>query len=430
MGPLGIDILLQHITEHVSHWWADWQDFFTHLREADERAIATVLLPYFRQHEMTARLLDDEGMMGYAEHIVGAKYTLLFATRYDAEHPGAGLAIIPMCLTALTTYQGVMGELPANIKWLFGAKSVTERRLNTLINEQPTLLQADGCLWYEEQETALPMNYSPTLILGTKGKLAVELTVQTTQQALQAAYGAIVPNAAWRLVWALGSLKDVHEEVLLEGFYDTLVPLEDTAIEPLYTLPDTAAQLAQQWGLEQLLLGVRGFQAHYAHLVTPTLTLTYVHGGDATRPGQELLPTRAVAQIDFSLVPWQNPHAIFASLQQHLRMQGFPDIETHVLTTSSPAHTSPEDPFVRLVQQASVIAYGRPLLTLPMMAESIPLAPLRRLAGMPVIIIPIPFSMQQLYIIHDQHVENIAGSLRQVAAIITDMPQLSQRSHQ
>ena len=37
-------------------------------------------------------------------------------------------------------------------------------------------------------------------------------------------YAQLIPNAAWRLVWALSTLKAPDERVLIEGFYDDLLP--------------------------------------------------------------------------------------------------------------------------------------------------------------------------------------------------------------
>ena len=36
--------------------------------------------------------------------------------------------------------------------------------------------------------------------------------------------GTVVPNPAWRLVWALASLKDMEEDIHIEGFYDMVSP--------------------------------------------------------------------------------------------------------------------------------------------------------------------------------------------------------------
>ncbi|HLZ59107.1 MAG TPA: peptidase dimerization domain-containing protein [Ktedonosporobacter sp.] len=176
----------------------------------------------------------------------------------------------------------------------------------------------------------------PIQALGKKGLLRVELEVQTSPHEISSAHGGIVPNAAWRLLWALGSLKSPQEEILIEGFYDTLTFPEDETVEFLRTLPDSAPRLAQQWGLPQLLLELQGFQLYYVWLLTPTCTITGIQSGTLREePGgldaHRTIPGRARAQVDFQLVPGQEPHDIFAKLQRHLQVQGFSDIEVRLL---------------------------------------------------------------------------------------------------
>jgi acetylornithine deacetylase/succinyl-diaminopimelate desuccinylase-like protein len=189
----------------------------------------------------------------------------------------------------------------------------------------------------------------------------------------------------------LNSLKDDREEILIEGFYDTLAPIEDDALTSLYTLPDTAPMLARQWGMKHLLLGLQGFQMHYAHLLTPTCTINFITGGDETNSIPEpsfplQIPSQARAQIDFYLVPGQEPDDVFARLQRHLHNQGFSDIEAHLRYRCPPAYTPLADSFVQLVCNATIRAYGHEPLILPIQPESHPLSLLQHVTGMPMLI--------------------------------------------
>ena len=58
-----------------------------------------------------------------------------------------------------------------------------------------------------------------------RGICYVELRARTaTQDAHSGLGGSIFPNAAWRLTWALASLKGPDERVRIPGFYDNVVP--------------------------------------------------------------------------------------------------------------------------------------------------------------------------------------------------------------
>ena len=52
-----------------------------------------------------------------------------------------------------------------------------------------------------------------------------------------------------------------------------------------------------------------------------------------------MLPARAMAKMDFRLVPDQDPHDIMAKLRRHLDSHGFGDIEIRKFGGEHPART-------------------------------------------------------------------------------------------
>ena len=57
--------------------------------------------------------------------------------------------------------------------------------------------------------------------LGLRGICYVELSVETASTDVHSGLGgSIFPNAAWRLVWALSTLKGEDERIRIKGFYD------------------------------------------------------------------------------------------------------------------------------------------------------------------------------------------------------------------
>lgn len=57
------------------------------------------------------------------------------------------------------------------------------------------------------------------ITLGVRGLLYVDLSVETLPADAHSGLVNLLPNAPWRLVWALASLKDAGERVLIPGFY-------------------------------------------------------------------------------------------------------------------------------------------------------------------------------------------------------------------
>jgi hypothetical protein len=63
----------------------------------------------------------------------------------------------------------------------------------------------------------------PVLTLGFKGIVYLELEYTTNPLDVHSSQAAILPNPAWKLVWALNSMRG-EDGVLVEGFYENVEP--------------------------------------------------------------------------------------------------------------------------------------------------------------------------------------------------------------
>jgi acetylornithine deacetylase/succinyl-diaminopimelate desuccinylase-like protein len=339
-------------------------------------------------------------------------------------------------LLALDLYREWAGNIPVNIKWLLHLSATSNASHSgsprSIVEEQSQYLQADGCLCDELRTSEENMLFSitndtPLLFAGCKGVLCVELVSHVTTIPVSSRYGSIVPDAAWRLLWALNSLKNAREEIVIDGFYDAIAPIEDDAVAALYTLPDTASTLAAHWGIPNLLLELRGLQMHYAHLLTPSCTVNFVAGGNETATQ---LPSQAKAQIDFSLVPGQEPDDIFAGLQRHLQERGFSDIQVRLRFSCPPAYTPHSYPFVQMVTSSLTQAWEHAPLVLPIAPASHPLAPLQQRTHMPILITPIAtLQTSPLQWDHPTVMPLLRHKLRETALIIHKLSNMLQAIH-
>ncbi|SRR5579884_505304 len=406
MVSLEHERLLHHIDERQGTYLERWERLQGCFSERAS-AMDDQLLLQLQSYGIHTTLLNHDSTFIYGELDNKAARTLLFYQQYNANLAGIWeLLPIAIGLLALDVYRECTGTIPVNIKWLVHSSRKPEiTGLLSLVKEHQQQLQADGCLWNRqltaEEEIVLPIadgrdgrdgrDVSPFLFLGIKGLLCVEMATHTATNPVPSHYGSIMPNSAWRLLWALNNLKDAREEILIDGFYDPVASIEDEALASLYTLPNSAAALAQQWGMKELLLGLQGFQMHYAHLLTPTCTINFMTGGDETSsasvPAFPLqIPSQARAQVDFHLVPGQEPDDIFAQLQRHLHNQGFSDIQTRLRYRCPPSYTPLATPFAQLVCNATRRAYEQELLILPMQSESHPLSILQHVTNMPILV--------------------------------------------
>jgi acetylornithine deacetylase/succinyl-diaminopimelate desuccinylase-like protein len=171
--------------------------------------------------------------------------------------------------------------------------------------------------------------------------------------------------------------------VLIDGFYDAVrqaTPEERAAVE---AMPSEDAETLASYGVEEALGGVRGLDYRLRHLFEPTATIDGLTSGWEGEGPKTVLPARAMAKMDFRLVPDQDPDDILAKLRRHLDSHGFGDITVHYLSGERPARTPVTDPFVGVVRQAVLDTYGREPIVVPSMAGTGPLYPFVATLGLP-----------------------------------------------
>ncbi len=218
-----------------------------------------------------------------------------------------------------------MGRLPLRVNFLVeGEEEIGSVHLDEFCRQNAQLLQADGCLW---ETGGVSATEQPSIHCGAKGICYVELVARTASDDLHSANATIVPNAAWRLTWALATLKDRDERVLIPGFYDAVRPPSAADIAALETIPDDDDVLLKSFGIPRFLNNLSGIEGKKAHLFNPTCTICGIVSG-YTGPGSKtVLPSEARAKIDFRLVPDMDPAEIVRLLRAHLDANEFQDIE-------------------------------------------------------------------------------------------------------
>lgn len=220
-------------------------------------------------------------------------------------------------------------------------------------------LAADAALSFDG---AIDPSGVPKVGLGTSGMVYLELEVATAAHDLHSAGGRLYPNAAWRLIWALASLKGPDERVLIDGFDVDVVPPTATDRAMLRALRwDDALQLREA-GLEGFVLGLRGDAALERLLFAPAITVSGLAAG-YTGPGMmSIVPHRATAKLEFRIVPEQRPGRVVDLVREHLARHGFGDVRVSVLAMVDPARTDPGSAIVRAVEAAAAELYGPPIV--------------------------------------------------------------------
>jgi acetylornithine deacetylase/succinyl-diaminopimelate desuccinylase-like protein len=284
-------------------------------------------------------------------------------------------------LAALKAWREVRGGLPCAIKFCIeGDEEIGSPQMEEFVEANRDLLSADACLW---EGSGVTWDGRPMIPLGVKGLLYVELGCETISHDAHSSYGTILPNAAWRLVWALSTIKGMDERVLIDGFYDDVreaTPEERSAIE---AMPDEEAETLKAYGFRGAVGGVSGPDFRMRHYLSPTATIDGLTSGYQGEGAKTVLPARATAKMDFRLVPDQDPRDIMQKLRRHLDAFGFEEITIQEFGAEHPARTAMESPFVQVMREAVREAYEVEPLIVPTMAGTGPLYPFIETLGLP-----------------------------------------------
>jgi acetylornithine deacetylase/succinyl-diaminopimelate desuccinylase-like protein len=271
-------------------------------------------------------------------------------------------------LAALDAVRAVTGSYPCDITWLAeGEEEVGSPHLPAWVEAHKAQLKADAAVW---EEGGIELDETPIVRLGARGLLYVELTVKTIARDAHSGQANLLPNAAWRLAWALASLKGPDERVLIPGFYDAVRPPTAAEEELLRAMPKGAEDVIAEFGLDRLLGGVTDVNRAY---FSPTANLAGIGAGYQGEGSKTVIPARAMAKLDFRLVPDQDPYDIQEKLRRHLDAGGFEDVAIEVLGAERPGLTDPDSPVVKLNGEIGAEVYGKPARVTPLTGGTTPM---------------------------------------------------------
>lgn len=357
---------------------------------------AALVAAMLERHGFRAQILPSAGHPVVVAHAEGdSPRTLLCYNHYDVQPPepldlwttppfeptirdGAIYARgavddkgeIVARLAAIDAVRAVNGgRLPCNITFAIeGEEEVGSPYIADFVRAHTDLLACDGSIW---EGGGIDFDGNPGLVLGYRGVLGVELSVQSMTRDAHSGAAHVLPSAAWRLVRMLETLKDKEERITIAGFYDAMRPPSELDLELLRQAPNHEDLYRQLFGVEQFVLGRTGLDLKRS-VFEPTCNIQGITTGYQDEGMKTVIPAQASVKLDFRLVPDQEPDEIIAKLRAHLDKQGFADVKITRYGAMSPSKASADDPFVQLTIQTADDVYGKPTQITPLGGGSTP----------------------------------------------------------
>ncbi|MFQ5767172.1 MAG: M20/M25/M40 family metallo-hydrolase [Acidobacteriota bacterium] len=211
--------------------------------------------------------------------------------------------------------------LPPSVEARFIFDPEEERgspHLHKVLEENRSLLAADLMIFADG-----PIHPSgrPTALFGTRGIVTITLTVYGPKNPIHSGhYGNWAPNPAEKLAALLASMKAADGRVLIEGFYDDVVPLSPRQRQALEQVPRVEEDLKHRLLIARPDGGGKSLQ----ELINlPSLNLRGIRSGWVGREARTIVPATATAEMDLRLVKGVLPGAQVERFRTHARKQGF-----------------------------------------------------------------------------------------------------------
>jgi acetylornithine deacetylase/succinyl-diaminopimelate desuccinylase-like protein len=273
-------------------------------------------------------------------------------------------------LAAVEAYQKSFGKLPVCLRFIIsGEDSIGSPSVFRFATEQADLLRAEGCIWddgYKDSRERLVIS------LGFKGITFLELRVHGARIDLHSKWGAIVPNPAWRLVQALSTITSPKGVITIDGFSSHIAPVSVEDAEALKQITLDEAELKREFRITHWLRGMRGHTLVKEHIFGPTCTICGIQTGHTEAGPKTVLPSTAMARLDFRLVPDLTPALVCELLRKHMDVRGFHDIEIIELGSSPLAKSSAQSTVARAAIESAPEIYGAEAVVYPLDPSSGP----------------------------------------------------------
>ncbi len=272
--------------------------------------------------------------------------------RGAADSKGNVIALVKAAKAFLDNY----GEPSVNLKFLIeGEEEISSINLPEFVKANKQMLKADASLCFD---SSLHPSGSASIYAGLKGLLYLELRCKTASTDMHSSLAPIAPNPAWRLLWALSTIRN-NGKIMVDGWYDDVkVPTKED-LSLLEKLEYDEKMIMKEYGFKELLGGAKGKEALKKLIFEPTCNIAGIKSGYISAGSKTVLPNEAFVKLDFRLVYDQKTDELIRKLKKYLVKKGFDDIQMFKLGAVEPSKTDVGAKIVRAAASAAEQVYKK-----------------------------------------------------------------------
>lgn len=283
------------------------------------------------------------------------------------DKPGLGKAIVgrgavnqkgpeSAFLAALHAIKGANKKMPVNLVMVAeGEEEIGSPHIAQIVRRpevQAALAKTVGVFM---PSTMQDLDGIVMVSLGAKGVVELEL-VSTGEKwgrgpgkDIHSSLKAMVDNPAWHLVKALNTLVSEDGNEIAIDNYPKPRPISDEEKKMIVDASKVRneAQAKKQMSVQHWINDLPWEQANIRLESQPTANIEGLVGGYTGPGGKTVLPHKAVAKMDFRLVPNMKAADVVPAIKAHLAKRGFGDIEVNMSGGYDPTQTAASAPLIQ-----------------------------------------------------------------------------------
>ena len=249
------------------------------------------------------------------------------------------------------------GDVPCNVKFLIeGEEEIGSTHLEEYLTKYREKFSCDATIWefgyVDEQER-------PIISLGMKGLLCVELHTMCANADLHSSLAVLVENPAWRLVHALKTIRDESGRITIKNWYKDIRDFLPEELECIKQEDFDISEFKKNYGLSKIFNENDFEKIKREYVGGVTSNISGLFSGYINEGSKTVLPSTAMAKLDFRLVPNMMPQKQFQLLREHLDNNGFNDVQLKFLSGEPACRIPINNEFVKLIEMCAKEEYGK-----------------------------------------------------------------------